>query len=125
MTDTTSSPDLNRVLTGITTTGTPHLGNYVGAIKPAIAASQNDNTDSFLFLADYHAMIKSHEPDKIHQSSIEIAATWLALAPLSGRVVTLLPATTGAGRHLLIWCRTIRIFSPIRRWAITCGTRSG
>ncbi|MDB4453681.1 tryptophan--tRNA ligase, partial [Pseudomonadales bacterium] len=79
MTDTTSSPDLNRVLTGITTTGTPHLGNYVGAIKPAIAASQNDNTDSFLFLADYHAMIKSHEPDKIHQSSIEIAATWLAL----------------------------------------------
>ncbi|MDG1292720.1 MAG: tryptophan--tRNA ligase, partial [Pseudomonadales bacterium] len=79
MTDTIPSPDLNRVLTGITTTGTPHLGNYVGAIKPAIAASQNDNTDSFLFLADYHAMIKSHEPDKIHQSSIEIAATWLAL----------------------------------------------
>ncbi|MBT5923339.1 MAG: tryptophan--tRNA ligase [Cellvibrionales bacterium] len=79
MTDTTPSADLNRVLTGITTTGTPHLGNYVGAIKPAIAASQNDNTDSFLFLADYHAMIKSHEPDKIHQSSIEIAATWLAL----------------------------------------------
>ena len=73
------SSDANRVLTGITTTGTPHLGNYVGAIKPAIAASQNDNTDSFLFLADYHAMIKSHEPDKIHQSSIEIAATWLAL----------------------------------------------
>ena len=73
------SSDVNRVLTGITTTGTPHLGNYVGAIKPAIAASQNDNTDSFLFLADYHAMIKSHEPDKIHQSSIEIAATWLAL----------------------------------------------
>ena len=79
MTDTIPSPDLNRVLTGITTTGTPHLGNYVGAIKPAIAASQNDNTDSFLFLADYHAMIKSHEPDKIHQSSIEVAATWLAL----------------------------------------------
>lgn len=73
------SSDVNRVLTGITTTGTPHLGNYVGAIKPAIAASQNDNTDSFLFLADYHAMIKSHEPDKIHQSSIEVAATWLAL----------------------------------------------
>ncbi len=79
MTDKKPSSDANRVLTGITTTGTPHLGNYVGAIKPAIAASQNDNTDSFLFLADYHAMIKSHEPDKIHQSSIEIAATWLAL----------------------------------------------
>ncbi len=73
------STDKPRVLTGITTTGTPHLGNYVGAIKPAIVASQSSEFDSFLFLADYHAMIKSHEPDKIHQSSIEIAATWLAL----------------------------------------------
>lgn len=68
-----------RILTGITTTGTPHLGNYVGAIKPAILASQNSNTDSFLFLADYHALIKSQNPEAIHQSSIEIAATWLAL----------------------------------------------
>ena len=72
-------PQKQRVLTGITTTGTPHLGNYVGAIKPAIVASQNTETESFLFLADYHAMIKSHEPEKIHQSSREIAATWLAL----------------------------------------------
>jgi len=68
-----------RILTGITTTGMPHLGNYVGAIKPAVLASQNSNTDSFLFLADYHALIKSQNPDAIHQSSIEIAATWLAL----------------------------------------------
>ncbi len=68
-----------RVLTGITTTGTPHLGNYVGAIKPAIKASQNEKNDSFLFLADYHALIKSQDPEAIHQSSIEIAATWLAL----------------------------------------------
>jgi len=68
-----------RVLTGITTTGTPHLGNYVGAIKPAIAASKADDVDSYLFLADYHALIKNHNPEQIHQSSIEIAATWLAL----------------------------------------------
>jgi len=68
-----------RVLTGITTTGTPHLGNYVGAIKPAIAASAGDDADSFLFLADYHALIKNHDPLQIHQSSVEIAATWLAL----------------------------------------------
>ncbi|MAV75908.1 MAG: tryptophan--tRNA ligase [Actinobacteria bacterium TMED172] len=71
--------DNPRVLTGITTTGSPHLGNYVGAINPAIQASQSSDVDSFLFLADYHAMIKSHEPEKIHQSSMEIAATWLAL----------------------------------------------
>lgn len=44
-----------RVLTGVTTTGIPHLGNYVGAIRPAIRAAQDSNTESFLFLADYHA----------------------------------------------------------------------
>lgn len=69
----------SRVLTGITTTGTPHLGNYVGAIKPAIEASQAQDADSFLFLADYHALIKSRDPDAIRQSTKEIAATWLAL----------------------------------------------
>ena len=68
-----------RVLTGITTTGTPHLGNYVGAIRPAIAASKDDNTLSFYFLADFHALIKSTDPDLVHQSTREIAATWLAL----------------------------------------------
>jgi tryptophanyl-tRNA synthetase len=68
-----------RVLTGITTTGTPHLGNYVGAIQPAIAESQRGEYDAFFFLADYHALIKSHEPAVVHQSSREIAATWLAL----------------------------------------------
>ena len=68
-----------RVLTGITTTGTPHLGNYVGAIRPAIAASQDDSVDSFYFLADYHALIKSEDPERVRQSSKEIAATWLAL----------------------------------------------
>lgn len=68
-----------RVLTGITTTGTPHLGNYVGAIRPAIAASKQSEQESYLFLADLHALIKCHEPEKIQQSTSEIAATWLAL----------------------------------------------
>ena len=68
-----------RVLTGITTTGTPHLGNYVGAIRPAIASSADPGVDSFLFLADYHALIKSQDPEQVRQSSREIAATWLAL----------------------------------------------
>jgi tryptophanyl-tRNA synthetase len=67
------------VLTGITTTGTPHLGNYVGAIRPAIAASKNPQVAPFYFLADYHALIKCQEPERIRQSSLEIAATWLAL----------------------------------------------
>jgi len=67
------------VLTGITTTGTPHLGNYVGAIQPAIAASHDPNVSAFYFLADYHALIKCQDPDHVHRSSLEIAATWLAL----------------------------------------------
>ncbi len=68
-----------RVLTGITTTGTPHLGNYVGAIKPAIAASRDPDTESFYFLADYHALVKCEDPERVQRSTLEIAATWLAL----------------------------------------------
>jgi tryptophanyl-tRNA synthetase len=68
-----------RVLTGITTTGTPHLGNYVGAIRPAINASESADVQSFYFLADFHALIKCHDPVLVHQSTREIAATWLAL----------------------------------------------
>jgi tryptophanyl-tRNA synthetase len=68
-----------RVLTGITTTGTPHLGNYVGAIRPAIRASERNEVQSFYFLADFHALIKCHDPQLVHQSTREIAATWLAL----------------------------------------------
>ena len=67
------------VLTGITTTGTPHLGNYVGAIRPAIDASRSTSTEAFYFLADYHAIISCHDPLRIKQSSREVAATWLAL----------------------------------------------
>ncbi|MFW2405375.1 MAG: tryptophan--tRNA ligase [Gammaproteobacteria bacterium] len=67
------------VLTGVTTTGTPHLGNYAGAIRPAIAASRRDDVDTFYFLADYHALVKNQSPDAVHRSSLEVAATWLAL----------------------------------------------
>lgn len=67
-----------RVLTGITTSGTPHLGNYVGAIRPAIAASRTARVESFYFLADYHALIKIDEPARIQRSTLEIAATWIA-----------------------------------------------
>lgn len=68
-----------RILTGITTTGTPHLGNYAGAIRPAIVASRRADMDSFYFLADYHALIKCDDPARIQRSRLEIAATWLAL----------------------------------------------
>ncbi|HEV2538381.1 MAG TPA: tryptophan--tRNA ligase [Frateuria sp.] len=67
-----------RVLTGITTTGTPHLGNYAGAIRPAIAASRREDVDAFFFMADYHALIKADDPARIARSRLEIAASWLA-----------------------------------------------
>ncbi|WP_233237798.1 tryptophan--tRNA ligase [Bordetella sp. LUAb4] len=67
-----------RVLTGITTTGTPHLGNYAGALRPAIEASASPGVDAFYFLADYHALIKADDPVRVSRSRLEIAATWLA-----------------------------------------------
>jgi tryptophanyl-tRNA synthetase len=67
-----------RVLTGITTSGTPHLGNYAGAIRPALEASRDPSVESFYFLADYHALIKAQDPARVQRSTLEIAASWLA-----------------------------------------------
>ena len=67
-----------RFLTGITTSGTPHLGNYVGSIRPAVRASRAPGVESFYFLADYHALIKIDDPARIQRSTLEIAASWLA-----------------------------------------------
>lgn len=100
-----------RVLTGITTTGTPHLGNYVGAIRPAIEASKDPAIESFLFLADLHALIKCHNPQQVHQSTKEIAATWLALG--------LDPART-------VFYRQSDIPEiPQLSWILTCMTAKG
>jgi tryptophanyl-tRNA synthetase len=66
-------------LTGITTTGTPHIGNYVGAIRPGIEASKDLTTKHFYFLADYHSLAKNEDPDRISRSTLEIAAAWMAL----------------------------------------------
>ena len=76
-----------RFLTGITTSGTPHLGNYVGSIRPSVRASRTPGVESFYFLADYHALIKIDEPARIQRSTLEIAASWLA-AGLDPELVT-------------------------------------
>ncbi len=79
---------VTRVLTGITTSGIPHLGNYVGAIRPTVAASRSAGTQNFYFLADLHALIKVQDPAKVQRSTLEIAASWLAsgLEPDNDRV---------------------------------------
>ncbi len=66
-----------RILTGITTTGTPHIGNYLGAIKPALELVSPDN-DSYFFLADYHALIKQNDPNEVEASVKDIALAWLS-----------------------------------------------
>ena len=75
-----------RILTGITTSGTPHLGNYVGAIRPAVAASRMAGMESFYFLADFHALVKVQDPARVQRSTLEIAAAWLACGLDPGKV---------------------------------------
>ncbi len=85
---TTATPaTAQRFLTGITTTGTPHLGNFVGSIRPSVAASRLPGVQSFYFLADYHALIKCDDPQRIQRSTLEIAASWLAAGLDPERVV--------------------------------------
>jgi tryptophanyl-tRNA synthetase len=86
--DSTALMTSTRILTGITTSGTPHLGNYVGAIRPAVAASRSPDVQNFYFLADLHALIKVQDPARVQRSTLEIAASWLAcgLQPDNDRV---------------------------------------
>lgn len=100
-----------RVLTGITTTGTPHLGNYVGAIRPAVRSTANDDVDAFFFLADYHALIKCEDPARIARSRVEIAATWLAAGLDPERV------------HFYRQSDIVEI--PELTWLLTCVTGKG
>ena len=67
-----------RALTGVKPTGMPHLGNYIGAIKPAIELSNKDNIDAFYFIADYHALTHVHKAQEYRDQIYEVAACWLA-----------------------------------------------
>ncbi|MEO8154892.1 MAG: tryptophan--tRNA ligase [Rhizobacter sp.] len=102
---------IQRVLTGITTTGTPHLGNYVGAIRPAIKASLEPGVESFFFLADYHALIKCDDPARIERSRLEIAATWLAAGLDTDRVT--------------FYRQSDIPETPELTWLLTCVTAKG
>jgi len=67
------------ILTGITPSGTPHIGNYIGAIKPAIELAKNENYQARYFIADYHSLVKLWDPKLRKKYTYEIAASWLAL----------------------------------------------
>ncbi len=100
-----------RFLTGITPSGTPHLGNYVGAIRPSVQASLRTDVESFYFLADYHALIKIDEPSRIQRSTLEIAASWLAagLDP----------------EHVTFYRQSDIPEIPELTWLLTCVTSKG
>jgi tryptophanyl-tRNA synthetase len=100
-----------RFLTGITTSGTPHLGNYVGSIRPSVRASKTPGVESFYFLADYHALIKVDEPARIQRSTLEIAASWLAAG--------LDPA------HVTFYRQSDVPEIPELTWFLTCVTGKG
>ena len=68
-----------RILTGVQATGTPHLGNILGAIQPAIDLTKVEGNDSFIFIADLHALTQIKDAEVLKQNTYEVAATWLAL----------------------------------------------
>lgn len=67
-----------RVLTGIQSTGVPHLGNILGAIKPAIELSNDPKNESFLFIANMHTLTQIKDGELLRQNTYAVAATWLA-----------------------------------------------
>lgn len=75
-------------LTGVKPTGMPHLGNYIGAIKPAIEMANSGEYDSYYFIADYHSLIGIHDPKLLRSYIYEVAAAWLAMG-LDPQKVTL------------------------------------
>lgn len=105
----TSSPI--RFLTGITTSGTPHLGNYVGSVRHSVRFSRQAHVQSFYFLADYHALIKVDEPARIQRSTLEIAASWLACGLDPERVT--------------FYRQSDIVEIPELTWLLTCVTGKG
>jgi len=69
---------MSRILTGVQSTGTPHLGNLLGAIIPAIAMANNPKNESFLFIADMHSLTQIKNGKELRENTYSTAATWLA-----------------------------------------------
>ena len=76
-----------RVLTGIQSTGTPHLGNILGAIKPAIELANEGSNESFLFIADLHSLTQIKDGATLRENTYAVAATWMAFGLDTERTV--------------------------------------
>ncbi|CAM1334464.1 tryptophan--tRNA ligase [Tenacibaculum aestuariivivum] len=69
---------MSRILTGVQSTGTPHLGNLLGAILPAIEMANDSKNDSFIFIADMHSLTQIKNGTELRENTYSVAATWLA-----------------------------------------------
>ena len=69
---------MSRILTGVQSTGTPHLGNLLGAIMPAISMANEPENDSFIFIADLHSLTQIKDANALRENTYSVAATWLA-----------------------------------------------
>jgi len=78
---------MSRILTGVQSTGTPHLGNLLGAILPAIEMANNPKNESFLFIADMHSLTQIKDPKTLRSNTYSVAATWLACGLDTDKVV--------------------------------------
>jgi len=78
---------LKRILTGIQSTGVPHLGNILGAIMPAINFSKNNNVESYLFIADFHSLTQIKDSKLLKQNTLYTASAWLACGLDPGKTV--------------------------------------
>jgi tryptophanyl-tRNA synthetase len=76
-----------RILTGIQATGTPHLGNILGAILPGVAMAANPKNDAFLFIANLHSLTAIKDPETIRENTYGVAAAWLAFGLDTNRTV--------------------------------------
>ena len=69
---------MSRILTGVQSTGTPHLGNLLGAILPAIEMANDSKNESFIFIADMHSLTQIKDGNELRENTYSVAATWLA-----------------------------------------------
>ena len=74
---------MSRILTGVQSTGTPHLGNLLGAILPAIAMANDPKNDAFLFIADMHSLTQIKDGKQLRENTYSTAATWLSCGLIS------------------------------------------
>jgi tryptophanyl-tRNA synthetase len=109
---------MSRILTGIQSTGIPHLGNVLGAIRPAIAASRTPGNESFFFIADLHSLTQIKDASVLRENTYGVAAAWLACGLDTSRTVFYRQSDVPMCTEL---CWYLSCFFPYSRLALAHG----